>query len=193
MLDEYGNCYYYIHLHINNPHSPLSYTLQNSSGNAIVVPGGGVLPSGTSVLQLEVYPDAGLSANGGTVNLVLIAEMANGEESFKCYLELPIILPPCTVPSSRPFNDDQMDLSLAPNPTTGYATLYYQAPELDDPAAIYSLSLYDLAGRLLKEETLKGGQREWQMDLAAYSDGVYLAVLRKNGVVQGHKRVQLQR
>ena len=86
-----------------------------------------------------------------------------------------------------------MDISVVPNPTSGYTTLYYQVTETNDSSAIYSLSLYDLTGRLLSEETLKGGQREWQMNIATYADGIYLVVLRKNETVQGYKRIRLQR
>lgn len=189
-VDEYGNCYYIIPISITNPNPPLSYSIQNTSSNGMIVPGGGVLQSGGNFVQLEFYPNNTFGSTGGQIDLLLTANNAIPEEPINCYLELSVNLPPCGSPSSR--SGKEMNLTLTPNPTSDRALLNIQE-ELTDKNETYSINLYDLSGRLLKTQELNPNQSEWTIDLSAYANGAYLVVIRDQGEVIGYKRLYLER
>ena len=85
-----------------------------------------------------------------------------------------------------------MDLTVSPNPSTGVSILKYSGLPLD-PSTGYSLELYDISGRLFFQKMLHNSTGEWQLDMNNFANGVYLAVLRKEGEVQGYKRIILRK
>jgi PKD repeat protein len=186
-VDRYGNCYYIINVYVYNPYPDLSYTLQETSGNGTIVPGGGLLFNGPNLLQLEFYPNAAFT--GGTIDLLLVADSWNDEEPYKCLIEFSVNLPPC---GSMKQATSSMDLTVSPNPSTGVSILKYSGLPLD-PSTGYSLELYDISGRLFFQKMLHNSTGEWQLDMNNFANGVYLAVLRKEGEVQGYKRIILRK
>ena len=71
--------------------------------------------------------------------------------------------------------DDKLDageIKIYPNPTEGL--LRIDLPNFDLPNA--NLYLYDLTGKLLRQQTAVGGSNE--MNLYAYSAGVYLLIIQ---------------
>lgn len=188
-MDAYGNCYYIISLNIANPNPSLSYNIQNTSGNGVIVPGGGVLPSGNNIVQLEFYPNSGFGSGGGQIDLLLTASNAIPGEPSTCYLEFSVNLPPCGGSSHRPGQD--MNLILSPNPTNSSTTLRIEEG-LNDQKGSRTIELYDLNGKRLTTQQLAPNQKEWAIDLSGYAGGTYLVVIRDQGEVMGYKRLYLK-
>lgn len=193
-MDMYGNCYYILHVVFTNNDPPFSYTLDNLTNGGVIVPGGGVLPNGNTPVQLEFYPPDGFS--GGMVDFRVLLELLQGEMP-NCMIEFSVNFPSCPPGSSRPANlvNDAVlsenSFTALPNPTNAMLNIGYDLQVFGE--AEYSLHLYDLSGREIRNKLLGKSPGSFSMNLQNEANGLYLLVLRKNGQAFAYKKIVLSK
>ncbi|MBT0608378.1 PKD domain-containing protein [Aequorivita echinoideorum] len=178
MIDGFGNCYYTLTLDISN-HSSISYTINNLTNSGVMVPGGGYLPPGVTVANMEFYPPAGFA--GGMVSFALTS--TGPDQGITCLNDFSINFPACPTGSHRPTNGEETETggaqkyTVAPNPTTGVVQLSHTAEAIQGTNAI--VYIYDLYGREIKRERLNLNSASTPLDLSPFANGTYLLVLRE--------------
>lgn len=71
------------------------------------------------------------------------------------------------------------EITLYPNPTSDITNISFNVPETGNIV----LSLFDISGKLIKtiyERTQANGNFEYQLDMSAYRNGIYLLTLKTN-------------
>lgn len=81
--------------------------------------------------------------------------------------------------------DELLNLKIYPNPTTG--TLYVEIPDYKSDEQVF-MSLYDLYGRLYKQEYLRSSHNIY--DISSYKNGVYILHIKRNNKVSSWKVIK---
>ncbi len=71
--------------------------------------------------------------------------------------------------------NDQLQLQIFPNPAHEQTIINYNLPASQNEASII---LYDLQGRVLREEKLNAAHHQINFDLTPFAAGVYLVELK---------------
>jgi hypothetical protein len=82
----------------------------------------------------------------------------------------------------------QNTVQLFPNPTTGVISLRLEQPLVEKAR----LRLFNLQGKLLREEMLSGGIVEQQLDLTLFQAGFYVVEIRTEGGASWHSKIVKQ-
>lgn len=85
-------------------------------------------------------------------------------------------------------------MEIYPNPARHFMNIRYTIHDIrySKPGASNSIFIYDMIGRLMEEIIVPSGQDEGQLDISHYPDGIYVAVLRDEGIVLGSKKFVVQ-
>lgn len=187
--DVHGNCYYTVDLNISN-HGSLSYVLDNLTNTGVMIPGAGYLPSGSSNTTFEFYPPDNFM--GGNVDFNMIARGNDVFPPYMCSNYFSIVFPPCPPGSSRPAGETPIkvtqEFTVVPNPTSGNVQLTY--PIGDSALTLY---VYDFSGREIKKETLSSSIGKTIVDIAGFSSGTYLFIVRDESQTVFYERIILHR
>lgn len=79
-------------------------------------------------------------------------------------------------------------LAVYPNPSYGAVSVAYHLPQ---PGG--SLTIYDVQGRVMREEVLREASGVWRADIGDLPEGLYLVVLRRGGRVLAREKLSLRR
>jgi len=187
---DYLNCVYTFTATLVGPGS--SFTVSASQGS--ITPSSGSLNVSQPFVLTLPSP-----FGGGTVVLTFLVTLPDGS---KCVYEWNIPLGECFSgePGKRALDPTEEAgqpeagsyLRLQPNPSPGQLTVAYALAQKAEGVSA-SLTLYDQQGRALRQTELRQAQGQWQADLRALPEGLYLVVLRRGSEVIAQQKLSLRR
>jgi hypothetical protein len=80
--------------------------------------------------------------------------------------------------------DRSFKFGLKPNPTSGMSTVFWDGDEMPN-----QLTLIDGAGQVLFDTPLSGDGRSYDLDMSAYSHGVYLIIITSSSGKKGQQKL----
>ena len=182
--NETKYCSFTLDLKIENGTStPMTYTVTSLGPDVVVVPSSvTVQPGSAQIYSFTIIPVNMM--NGGSVTLFFEGVDAEGKP---CMTDFSFDLPPCdisfeasktSVAKSNTLSATRQ-LTIVPNPAKDKVAVHFESFTHNT-----SLELYDLAGRLLDRFEATEGQGLWDVTVSDYPVGLYIVVLRENGVVK---------
>lgn len=167
----------------NGTSDPMTYTVTSLGPDVVVVPSSvTVQPGSAQIYSFTIIPVDLM--NGGSVTLFFEGVDAEGKP---CMTEFSFDLPPCDVSfeasKTRVATNNTLSatrqLTIVPNPAKDKVAVHFESF-----AHNTSLELYDLAGRLLDRFEATEDKGLWDVTVSDYPAGLYIVVLRENGVVK---------
>jgi hypothetical protein len=192
-LNPGGICSYTVILDIAHNSGPaFQAALVSNNANLIITPGGFTIQPGTNTYSFNVIPINGFT--GGSISLSILGTIFQDIEEIKCATSLFLELPECSSFQARPDNsaDTKMvqsvdgTITLYPNPAQHKVNIRFETP----PGA-NQIEIYDLTGRLISSFINKDNQGIYELDLAPMVTGVYIVLLRQEGVVLMQRKLQV--
>lgn len=182
--NETKYCSFTLNLKIENGTSdPMTYTVTSLGPDVVVVPSSvTVQPGSAQIYSFTIIPVNMM--NGGSVTLFFEGVDAEGKP---CMTEFSFELPPCDISSEASKTSAAKNntlsatrqLTIVPNPAKDRVAVHFESFTHNT-----SLELYDLAGRLLERFEATEDKGQWEVTVNHYPAGLYIVVLRENGVVK---------
>jgi PKD repeat protein len=182
--NETKYCSFTLNLKIENGTSdPMTYTVTSLGPDVVVVPSSvTVQPGSAQIYSFTIIPVNMM--NGGSVTLFFEGVDAEGKP---CMTEFTFDLPPCDISSEASKTSAAKNntlsatrqLTIVPNPAKDRVAVHFESFTHNT-----SLELYDLAGRLLERFEATEDKGQWDVSVNHYPAGLYIVVLRENGVVK---------
>ncbi|RZM09828.1 MAG: T9SS type A sorting domain-containing protein [Pedobacter sp.] len=88
---------------------------------------------------------------------------------------------------SSELEDAVRDFLLYPNPAKEHVTIRY-----DFSGSNATIEVYDISGRNISKNTLTSSNGEIQLDTSTYAAGMYMVVVRQNGVCVAQKKLVIE-
>ena len=177
-----GFCSYRIYFDIYNPQGiPVQLTLTELNGFGVFQPTSITVNPGGALYAVDMIPINGYT--GGTVVIALEGTL----EGKPCLKILKFELPKCMNEKSRMATADDNEkqgrsLLLSPNPAQDNVQLQYDfGNSLEGDSR--RLEVYSLMGVLMDSHEPKDVKGTWSSNLARFSAGQYIVVMKLNGTV----------
>ena len=181
---EYSTyCYHKLKIGLSNPSAtPITVTF-SSTTNGIFVPSSVVVPPGGSSFLVDYIPTETEPSD------VLFYFEGINEHGEKCRDDLWYTLPTCSLTPIAPNLKKGATLLLVPNPAQGETTITFEYPQEKGTNQLFTLELYDLMGHRLNAMETKTPQGDWKLNVQDYPAGLYVVVLKENGVIRSQKKL----
>ncbi len=179
---DHGFCLYRIYLDINNPYGyPVQLTLTELNGFGVFQPTSITVNPGNGLYFVDMIPINGYT--GGTVSIIFEGTV----EGKPCIMDLKFELPECgrekKLTETAGANEKQgTSLLLSPNPAEYDVQLQYDFGNSVEGDS-RRLEVYSLMGVLMESHEPKDVKGTWSSNLARFSAGQYIVVMKLNGTV----------
>ena len=169
-------------------------TLFDDLNNVLVLPSTFTLQPGINTLQFTVIPQSPFT--GGITHWTIQGSVPNKEGFVACVYDFVVTIPSCesisnkTVPTRAGEVSNvvlQSTLDLYPNPAKDLVTLRYHFT-----AESATVSIYDIAGRTISTNVLSSSVGELQLTTSSFPAGVYIVVVRQDGVLLAQKKLVIE-
>ncbi len=174
---------------------PYQISLSDDQNNVLILPSSFTLQPGFNYLTFTVIPQSPFS--GGSTFWTLQGAYPVKEGYVECLTQFKVDVPDCGQIATKSgagngkeaseLENAVADFMLYPNPAKELVTIRYNFS-----GSTATVEVYDISGRNISKNMLTSSNGEIKLDTSTYAAGMYMVVVRQNGVCVAQKKLVIE-